>query len=74
MYPNKYDRSFRMVSISFLNEDWEKRETRPVLICWAQSKEAYGTIFITSGTTRSGIEPTTSRSRGECSNHWAAAF
>ena len=26
----------------------ERREARPVLICWAPSKEASGTIFITS--------------------------
>ena len=32
----------------FLNEVWEEREARPVLICWAISKEASGTIFITS--------------------------
>ena len=43
-----HDRSFRMVSISFLNEVWEEREARPVLMCWALSKEASGTIFITS--------------------------
>ena len=29
-----FDRSFRMVSISFsFNEVWEEREARPVLIC-----------------------------------------
>ena len=32
----------------FFNEVWEEREARPVLICWALSKEASGTIFITS--------------------------
>jgi len=37
-----------MVSISFFNEVWEEREARLVLICWALSKEASGTIFITS--------------------------
>ena len=42
------DRSFQMVSISFLNEVWEEREARPILICWALSKEASGTIFISS--------------------------
>ena len=32
----------------FFNEVWEEKEARPVLICWALSKEASGTIFITS--------------------------
>ena len=32
----------------FFNDVWEEREARPVLICWAPSKEASGTIFITS--------------------------
>jgi len=39
---------FRMVSISFLNEVWEERKARPVLKCWAPSKEASCTIFKTS--------------------------
>jgi len=42
------DRSFRMKFISFLNEVWEEREARPILTCWVLSKEASGTIFITS--------------------------
>jgi len=32
----------------FFNEVWEEREARPVLICWALSKEASGTILIMS--------------------------
>jgi len=30
------------------NKVWEEREARHILICWALSKEASGTIFITS--------------------------
>ena len=29
----------------FLNEVWGEREARPILKCWALSKEASGTIF-----------------------------
>ena len=36
-------------------------------------QEASSTIFNVFGMTRSGIEPTTSRLRGESSNHWATA-
>ena len=36
------------IHLFFFNEVWEEREARPVLICWAPSKEASGTIFITS--------------------------
>ena len=36
------------IHLFFLNEVLEEREARPVLICWAPSKEASGTIFITS--------------------------
>ena len=36
------------IHLFFLNEVWEEREPRPVLICWALSKEASGTIFMTS--------------------------
>ena len=42
------DRSFQMESISFLNEVWKDREAISILICWVLSKEASGTIFITS--------------------------
>jgi len=62
-----------MESISFLNEVWEERESRPILICWALSKEASGTIYNVFGTTWSGIEPTPLRSRGERSNHLSIA-
>jgi len=36
------------IHLFFLNEVWEEREARPVLICRAPSKEASGTIFITT--------------------------
>jgi len=36
------------IHLYFLNEVWEEREARSVLICWAPSKEASGTIFISS--------------------------
>jgi len=39
---------FQMESLWFLNEVWEEREARHILICWALSKEASGTIFIMS--------------------------
>jgi len=43
------DCSFQMVPISFFfNKVWEEREARPVLKCWALSKEASCTIFIMS--------------------------
>ena len=32
----------------FWTRFWEERKARPVLICWAPSKDASGTIFITS--------------------------
>ena len=36
------------IHLFFWTRFWEDREARPVLICWAPSKEASGTIFITS--------------------------
>jgi len=63
-----------MEFISFLNKVWEEREARHILIWWAVSKESSGTIFYNVfGMTRSGFKPTTSRLRGERSNHWATA-
>ena len=36
------------IHLFFLNEVWQEKGARPVLICWAPNKEASGTIFITS--------------------------
>ena len=36
------------IHLFFLNKVWAEREAGPVLICWTLSKEASGTIFITS--------------------------
>ena len=36
------------IHLFFWTRFWEEREARPVLICSAPSKEASGTIFITS--------------------------
>ena len=47
-----------------LDEVWEEREARPILICWALRKEASGTIFIKCFCYDS-VEHMTSRSLGE---------
>jgi len=55
------------------NKVLEEREARPILKCWALSKKASVTIFITSLVWRNQGSNPWPPSRGECSNHWATA-
>ena len=50
----------------------ERRQTCPYMLSAKQGSIWYH-FYNVFGMTRSGIEPTTSRSRGERSNHWATA-
>ena len=69
------DRSFRMVSISFFERGLrgERSQTCPYMLS-AKQGSIWCHFYNVFGMTRSGIEPTTSRSRGERSYHWVYLF
>ena len=64
------DRSFRMVSISFFERGLrgERSQTSPYMLSAKQGSIWYHFYYV-FGMMRSGMEPTTSRSQGERSNH-----
>jgi len=66
------DRSFKMVSNSFFEPGLrgKRSQTCPYMLSAKQGSIWYY-FYKVFGMTRSGIEPTTSLSRGERSNHWA---
>jgi len=68
------DCSFQMVSISFFERGLrgERSQTCPYMLNAKQGIIWYH-FYNVFGMTRSGIEPTTSRSLGKRSNHWATA-
>jgi len=73
-YPNliTLNRSFQIESISFsLNEVWEEKEARPIFICWVLSKEASGTILITSLVWRSRWSNPQPPAHRAALYHWA---
>ena len=55
------------------NQVWEEREARPILICWALSNDAAGTILITSLVWRGRGSNPRPPFTGQMLYHWATA-